>query len=95
MNHFDDQAPLSKIGIVAMFMGLLGAANAAMGFVGLFFDFFYPLRLVGDLFLLAIGCLLVWVAAKIACSKIAYKDKGEVNGSHDHSNQTSTRKGPD
>ena len=75
-NHFDNEAPLSKIGIAAMILGLLGAFLGAAGLISGLFDFPKPRLLLSDIGFLALGCVLMWVATKIACSKIAYRDAG-------------------
>lgn len=74
MNHFDDQEPLSKIGIAAMFIGLLGTGMVAWGFVRGFFDWGKP-AIFGDTIFLAVGGFLMWAMTKVACSKIAYRDE--------------------
>jgi hypothetical protein len=73
-NDFDEKAPLSKIGIGAMILGLLGATLGAAGLVSGLFDFSNSRLLLLDIGFLALGCVLMWVATEIACSKIAYKD---------------------
>jgi hypothetical protein len=73
MNYFDDQQPLSKVGIAAMLLGLLGTSLGAFGLLSGLFDFHTP-RLLVDIVMLAAGCVLMWISTKIVCSKISYKD---------------------
>lgn len=80
-NHFDDKAPLSKIGIAAMILALAGAMLGAFGLIDGLFHLRAPVPMFFDILAMAIGGLLMWIATKIACNKIAYKETHVGEGS--------------
>lgn len=74
MNHFDDEAPLSKIGIAALVAMFIGCLITPVCFFAAFLcDFktiWFPINVLG----LLVGFLLLKIGACVASSKKAYKD---------------------
>lgn len=74
MNNFEDQATLSRIGIVSLILGLAGVVLGATGLIGAMFDLDskgFPWNVV----YIVVGCILMRVSVKIASGKSAYRVK--------------------
>lgn len=78
MNHFDDEAPLSKIGLTALILMMLGEWNVIFSFGEAAISLYRTHHVTfAEFGWLIFGGLCIWGGVKIACSKIAYKNREE------------------